>query len=100
MDDVPYYPIDTVAAKFCVSPTTIRAWVNSGVIPRSSYIKAGKTYRFNLRAVTRALMDGAEPDEKLGDAIEAAGKTVPKEKQSVRIDTDIPMFDLPPEEDA
>ena len=35
--------------------STIRQWVSKGFIPKSTYLKVGYTYRFNLPAVVEAL---------------------------------------------
>ena len=59
----PFVPIGDVAEHFCVSVSTIRAWLRSGRIPEGTYIKLGTTYRFKVSAVTDALMQADVPDE-------------------------------------
>jgi|TARA_R110000744_G_scaffold243036_1_gene360047 excisionase family DNA binding protein len=56
----PFVPIEDLAKHFAVSISTIRAWVRQGHIPKSTYIKIGNTYRFNMTAVTAALTTEAE----------------------------------------
>lgn len=50
-----YVPVEKVAQYLCVTIHTIRAWVRSGQIPRSAYIKVGNTYRFSIEDVVAAL---------------------------------------------
>lgn len=50
-----YVAIDKVADYLQVSVSTVRAWVRTGVLPDTTYIKIGKTYRFQLQAVVSAL---------------------------------------------
>lgn len=52
----PFVTIESLAQYFCVSVSTIRAWVRQGHIPENTYIKLGNTYRFNREAVEHALM--------------------------------------------
>lgn len=58
----PYCGIDTLAAYFSVSNSTIRQWVKTDKLPEKSYIKVGNTYRFHLQAAQHALLnyDGDE----------------------------------------
>lgn len=58
----PYVRIDDVADYFDVSTSTVRTWVNDGMIPASAYIKSGRTYRFRLPEVEQALL-GEDPKE-------------------------------------
>lgn len=58
----PFVTIESLAQYFCVSVSTIRAWVRQGHIPENTYIKLGNTYRFNRAAVEQALM-GMNKDE-------------------------------------
>lgn len=50
-----YVAIDKIAEHLQVSVSTVRAWVRTGVLPDTSYIKIGKTYRFQLPDVVNAL---------------------------------------------
>ena len=50
-----YVKIGDVADEFSVSVSTIRKWIREDKIPRDTYIKAGRTYRFNIDEVTKAL---------------------------------------------
>lgn len=50
-----YVPVEEVADYLSVKVSTIRQWVNKGFIPKSTYLKVGYTYRFNLPAVIEAL---------------------------------------------
>jgi excisionase family DNA binding protein len=54
-DKSPFVTIENLAQYFCVSVSTIRAWVRQGHIPENTYIKLGNTYRFNRDAVAEAL---------------------------------------------
>ena len=47
--------IEDVAKHFNVSVSTARAWVRQKEIPKNTYVKIGKTYRFKLDAVVEAL---------------------------------------------
>ena len=58
-----FVSIEDVAKHFTVSVSTARAWVRQGEIPKNTYIKIGKTYRFKLDAVVEALL-GKQPDKK------------------------------------
>jgi hypothetical protein len=49
-------PIEDVARHFNVSVSTARKWVRDEVIPEGVYVKVGKTHRFSLPDVTKALM--------------------------------------------
>ena len=51
----PFVPIADVAKHFKVNQATIRGWLKAGIIPKSTYIHIGSTYRFNLAAITEAL---------------------------------------------
>ena len=67
-DKSPFVTIESLAQYFCVSVSTIRAWVRQGHIPENTYIKLGNTYRFNRAAVEQALM-GMHKDEEPHDAV-------------------------------
>lgn len=75
-DDVAnYVPVEEVAEALSVKVSTIRQWVSKGFIPKSSYIKVGYTYRFNIPAVIAALKqeapsDNQEQQEKEGQITE------------------------------
>jgi len=64
MSETTYVTIDKLAEHFGLAVTTLQKWVKTGNIPRWTYVKAGQTYRFNLRAVEQALT-GAEDAPKL-----------------------------------
>ena len=49
-----YVKIGDVADEFSVSVSTIRKWIREDKIPRDTYIKAGRTYRFSIDEVTKA----------------------------------------------
>ena len=49
-----FVSIEDVAKHFTVSVSTARAWVRQGEIPKNTYVKIGKTYRFKLDAVVAA----------------------------------------------
>lgn len=66
MTEEVFVPIEKVAYYFGVKVHTIRSWVRMGYVPRSSYIKAGNTYRFSIPrmevALTGGNMDSPEPE--------------------------------------
>lgn len=51
-----FVSIEDVAKHFMVSVSTARSWVRQGEIPKNTYVKIGKTYRFKLDAVVEALL--------------------------------------------
>tara|TARA_B100000131_G_scaffold122660_1_gene119777 strand:+ start:6361 stop:6624 length:264 start_codon:yes stop_codon:yes gene_type:complete len=55
-----YVKIGDVADEFSVSVSTIRKWIRENKIPRNTYIKAGRTYRFSIDEVTKALRGAGE----------------------------------------
>lgn len=69
----PFVTIESLAQYFCVSVSTIRAWVRQGHIPENTYIKLGNTYRFNRAAVEQALMGMHKEEESAEAAVGAVG---------------------------
>jgi len=59
----PFVEIGDVASHFKVSVSTVRAWVRQGQIPPNTYVKLGKTFRFQLDAVADALLNGSAVSE-------------------------------------
>jgi excisionase family DNA binding protein len=55
MSDEKYITIEQVAEHYQVSISTVRAWIRTGVIPLDSYLKVGKTFRFQLTDVDAAI---------------------------------------------
>ena len=55
-----YVPIDDLAKHLCVKVSTIRTWVQKRLIPDTTYIKVGSTYRFNIPAVVAGLKGEVE----------------------------------------
>tara|TARA_R110002012_G_scaffold290880_1_gene485065 strand:+ start:5098 stop:5346 length:249 start_codon:yes stop_codon:yes gene_type:complete len=64
-----YVPVEEVAEHLSVKVSTIRQWVSKGFIPKTTYIKVGYTYRFNVPAVVEALKQD-EPDMESGQITE------------------------------
>jgi len=64
-----YVPVEEVAEHLSVKVSTIRQWVNKGLIPKNTYIKVGYTYRFSIPAVIEALKQEA-PEESSGQITE------------------------------
>lgn len=64
-----YVPVEDVAEHLSVKVSTIRQWVSKGFIPKSTYIKVGYTYRFDIPAVVAALKQ-----EEASDNHEAEGQ--------------------------
>ena len=56
----PYVEVNDVAKYFSVSAATVRMWVHKKYIPRSSYIKAGETYRYNIALIEAHLTEEGE----------------------------------------
>lgn len=54
-ETVPYVNINKIAEYFNVSVSTVRKWVHSGQVPKSTYINVGEVYRFRLADVEAAL---------------------------------------------
>tara|TARA_R110000803_G_scaffold196065_1_gene259344 strand:+ start:415 stop:675 length:261 start_codon:yes stop_codon:yes gene_type:complete len=54
-DTLIYVPIKDLAEVLNTKVTTLRSWVKTGVIPKSTYIKAANTYRFCVPQVLAAL---------------------------------------------
>ena len=54
----PYVEITDVAEYFGVNRATVRTWVRKEYIPRSAYIKAGDTYRYNIASIEAHLTKG------------------------------------------
>lgn len=75
-DKSPFVTIENLAQYFCVSVSTIRAWVRQGHIPEETYIKLGNTYRFNRDLVSDALTQMRKDDVEQAEdtiAVEATG---------------------------
>jgi excisionase family DNA binding protein len=70
MADDKYLTIQELAEHFTVSVSTVRAWIRTGAIPESKYLKVGNTYRFKVQEVEPALREFA-----LRRALEMAEKT-------------------------
>lgn len=77
MTEEVFVPIEKLAAKFCVTIHTIRAWVRQGHIPRSAYVKVGNTYRFSVERVTAALTGGNIEDPDMDEAVTEEQEVVP-----------------------
>lgn len=60
-DSLVYVPIKDLSEVLNTKVTTLRSWVKAGTIPKSTYIKAGNTYRFCVPQVIAALQ--GEPPE-------------------------------------
>ena len=52
---VKYKTIDDLAKTLSVSVSTVRSWIKKNIIPKSTYIKVGSTYRFDLDHVIESL---------------------------------------------
>jgi len=68
----PYVEIEDVAKHLRVSVSTVRAWLRQNKVPSNTYVKIGKTYRFKLSHVDKALLNSVTdktPDSVYADAI-------------------------------
>lgn len=65
MADTKYVTLEELAEHVGVKVSTVRQWVKRGFVPRSTYIKAGNTYRFCVEDVVIALRK-EEPEEAEG----------------------------------
>ena len=74
-DKSPFVTIENLAQYFCVSVSTIRAWVRQGHIPEETYIKLGNTYRFNRDLVSDALTQMRKDDVEQAEDTIAVGAT-------------------------
>jgi len=54
--------IREVAQHFMVSERLIRNWMKQGRIPKNTYIHINQTYRYDLDAVTKALLSEVDED--------------------------------------
>jgi excisionase family DNA binding protein len=101
----PFVTIESLAQYFCVSVSTIRAWVRQGHIPETTYIKLGNTYRFNRAAVEVALMgmhkEGEEATQNATVAVERCieGSGTVHERTHVSDNRQL-EFDFDADEDA
>jgi len=66
-----FVEIRKVAEHFKVSESTVRAWIRNGSIPEHTYIKVGKTFRFELNLISDALL-GEKPKAKKEPMLEEA----------------------------
>ena len=64
-----FVPIEKVAEHFCVSVSTIRAWVRADHIPKNTYVKVANTYRFSLDKVADALLDSDTEQDDFADVV-------------------------------
>ena len=55
MADTKYVTLEELAEHVGVKVSTVRQWVKRGFVPRSTYIKAGNTYRFCVEDVVIAV---------------------------------------------
>ena len=81
-----FVEIKKVADHFKVSESTVRAWIRNGSIPEHTYIKVGKTFRFELNLISDALL-GEQPKAKEEPMLEEAVNEV--DPQEVLEDLDI-----------
>lgn len=57
-----FVPIEELAKQFSVSPSTIRVWQRTGVLPRETYMKIGTTYRFNAAKIIAHFTQSSEKE--------------------------------------
>tara|TARA_R100000406_G_scaffold88838_1_gene74477 strand:+ start:3601 stop:3828 length:228 start_codon:yes stop_codon:yes gene_type:complete len=63
--------IGTVAEHFQVSISTVRSWIRESQIPKDTYMKLGKTYRFKLSRLEQALLDSKQDTETVETPLDA-----------------------------
>lgn len=62
-NSTPYVTLEQAAKHFQVSLSTFRGWVSKGVLPKSTYLRLGSVYRFDLPAVEAALKEQSDHKE-------------------------------------
>ena len=70
-NESPFVTIEAVAKYFGVSTSTVRMWMRTNMVPKGSYVKLGRTYRFNLPVLVERLMH-AQQDEVIAPPPESA----------------------------
>ena len=65
-----YVPIDDLAKHLSVKVSTVRSWVQKGLIAKAGYIKIGSTYRFNIPTVVANLRGDSLPADTANASIE------------------------------
>lgn len=63
MNDKIYVTISEVSEYLKVSSSTLRKWINKGHVPSDCYIHIEDTYRFDLQALEKALLDVKDTEE-------------------------------------
>jgi len=61
--------IKEVAGHFKVSERLIRNWMKQGRIPKNTYVHIGQTYRYDLDAVSVALLSDLSDSETTWDEV-------------------------------
>lgn len=56
-DASPYVTLEEMAAYLKVSKSTFRAWLRQGRLPKATYIKFGRAYRFDREKVVSVMRD-------------------------------------------
>ena len=82
-----FVEIKKVADHFKVSKSTVRAWIRNGSIPEHTYIKVGKTFRFELNLISDALL-GEQPKAKEEPMLEEAVNEVDPQEVLEDLDKD------------
>jgi|TARA_R110000796_G_scaffold95561_3_gene200892 hypothetical protein len=83
MSTSPFVTILELASHLRVSESTLRAWIRTERIPKSLYIHVGKTYRYDLEAITEALRGGKDAKK--------APPTATWQEELATIDADEPI---------
>ena len=82
-----FVEIKKEADHFKVSESTVRAWIRNGSIPENTYIKLGKTFRFELNLISDALL-GEQPKAKEEPMLEEAVNEVDPQEVLEDLDKD------------
>lgn len=65
MSDTKYMGANEMASYLGVARSTIISMVESGRIPKGTYLRLGKMYRFDFEAVEKHLLNNPEPGEEV-----------------------------------
>ena len=100
MTPEPYVPIEDLAKHFTVSVSTIRTWVRQGLIPKSTYIKVGNTYRFSVSKVVAVLTAHTDEPELMQESTSGSTDSAPADDVTDETPVQLELDFNNPDEDA